>query len=296
MSSDSMARGSWGELAATLFALAAAAASGALLLAIADDGYSTFETLILWVGIPSIGLLAFLYGLARWRRWEWLSRALILGLWTGAVSTIGLEIIRIIGFRVFHSMPGDLPTLMGVLLTGRIMQGPDTLSTILGYADHFWNGASFGSIYAVVFGRRSWWVAWVYAVVFMATGFLASPVPNAMGAGYFGVLFGPQFAITVYLAHTAYGVMLGWLTWRAAGIGQSTIFQRFWPVRKRLELSTPASPGSRPPRCLRARSAGLCPPGKPRPHEGTRCLLVLRRIVLMDRVIPRGDRGGLMVI
>lgn len=27
---------------------------------------------------------------------------------------------------------------MGVLLTGRIRQRPDTLSTILGYADHFW--------------------------------------------------------------------------------------------------------------------------------------------------------------
>lgn len=240
MRNNGVMRGSWGELIATLFALAAAAASGALLLAIADDGYSTFETLILWVGIPSIILLAILYGLARWRRWEWLSHGLILGLWTGAASTIGLEIIRIIGFRVFHSMPGDLPTLMGVLLTGRIMQGPDTLSTILGYADHFWNGASFGIIYAVVFGRRSWWVAWVYAVVFMATGFLASPVPNAMGAGYFGVLFGPQFAITVYLAHSAYGVLLGWLIWRTAKPNQSTIFRRFWPARRSPGASLPS--------------------------------------------------------
>lgn len=109
MRNNGVIRGSWGELIATLFALAAAAASGARLLAIADDGYSTFETLVLWVGIPSIILLAILYGLARWRRWEWLSHGLILGLWTGAVSTIGLEIIRIIGFRVFHSMPEISP-------------------------------------------------------------------------------------------------------------------------------------------------------------------------------------------
>ncbi len=51
-------------------------------------------------------------------------------------------------------MIGDLPRLMGVLLTDRFMLGPSLVSDILGYAYHFWNGASFGVIFAVLLGRR----------------------------------------------------------------------------------------------------------------------------------------------
>lgn len=211
---------STGELVATLVVLAAVGASGALLFAVAEAGYSTLQQLGQTVLLPAAGVLV-LVGIVAWaRHWTWLARGLIMGAWTGAVATIGLEIVRAVGFRVFHSMPGSLPMLMGVLLTGRIMQGPDLVSNLAGWADHFWNGAMFGVVYVLIVGKRPLWVALVYGFV-LGTGFLLSPVPNAMGVGYFGSQFGAGFAVTVYVAHVLFGGILGWLclryltAWRA---------------------------------------------------------------------------------
>ena len=80
-------------------------------------------------------------------------------------------------------MPGDLPRLLGVLLTDRFMQGPSTLSDTLGYAYHFWNGACLGLIFAVILGRRP--VKWtrIYGEI-IGISFLASPAVQAMGSGF----------------------------------------------------------------------------------------------------------------
>lgn len=203
-----------------LVAILAAAASSALMFTIAEDGYSSLEHLVLAVKIPAILALIIIYLVARSSGWKWLSGALWTGLWVGAVSTVGLEIIRIVGFRAFHSMPGDMPTLMGVLMTGRIMQGPDALSTVLGYADHFWNGAVWGILYVLLLGKRRWWIGTAYAVV-IGTLFQLSPVVQAIGAGYFGSQMGPKFAITVYLAHLVFGSAMGWLVARSRWPGGS---------------------------------------------------------------------------
>ena len=208
------------ELILGVLALAAAGASGALLFAIAEAGYSTFGQLATAVVLPAIALLAAMM-VVSWRmRWRWLLRALLSGVLAGAVATIGLEIIRGVGFNVFHSMPGSLPKLMGVLVTGRIMQGPDLVSNLAGWGDHFWNGAMFGLVYVLLVGRaRPMWVGAVYGAI-LGTGFLLSPVPVAIGVGTFGAQFGASFAITVYLAHMVFGVSIAWLTFRF-GLGAS---------------------------------------------------------------------------
>lgn len=61
-----------------------------------------------------------------------LGRAALLGAAAGVAGTVVLELVRETGFRVFESMPGDIAMLMGVLLTDRIMQGPDAVSNIAG--------------------------------------------------------------------------------------------------------------------------------------------------------------------
>lgn|SRR5487761_1071744 len=135
-----------GELAATVIALAAAAAGGAVLLAIAEDGYFTFQGLVLNVAVPAAVVIAVLAAAAALARRRRLWAGILLGFWTGLAGTVVLEAVRETGFRVFHSMPGDLPQLMGVLLTNRIMLGPDAWSNLAGWGDHFWNGlASFPS-------------------------------------------------------------------------------------------------------------------------------------------------------
>jgi hypothetical protein len=61
-----------------------------------------------------------------------------------------------------------------------------------------WHGGLLGAGYGVLLG----------------TGFLASPVPRAMGVGHIGTQFGARFAVTVYLAHIGFGALMGWLTHR----------------------------------------------------------------------------------
>lgn len=221
-------RGTPFEFLVTLIALAAAGVSGALLFAVAEAGYLSLHQLVIDVKLPGAIVLIVIYVIAKLKKWTWLSRGLWTGFWVGAVSTVGLEVIRIVGFRAFHSMPGDMPTLMGVLMSGRIMEGPDTLSTFLGYTDHYFNGALFGIIYVLLFGKRRWWVAVFYALV-LGTGFLLSPVVNALGAGYFGTQMGPKFAITVYLAHFVFGSLIAWLVRRSSHVGRSMFGHFFAP-------------------------------------------------------------------
>jgi hypothetical protein len=104
-------------------------------------------------------------------------------------------------------MPGDLPRLLGVLLTDRFMLGPSALSDVLGYTYHFWNGASFGLVFAVLFGRASWRWTSIYGLV-IGLGFLAGPAVRAMGVGFLGLQM-PTMTVTVVVAHLAYGLLLG---------------------------------------------------------------------------------------
>ncbi len=152
-----------------------------------------------------------------------MAKGILLGLAFGALSTAGLELVRNIGFYEFNSMPGQLPELMGVLITNRIMDGPDLASNLIGWADHVWNGAAFGVTYAVIVGgfprRRSHWVGAAMGAAYglaLGTGFLLSPVSRATGAGIFGSIIGAKYVITVYLAHAVFGGLLGLLVHRFA--------------------------------------------------------------------------------
>lgn len=104
-------------------------------------------------------------------------------------------------------MPGDLPRLMGVVLTDRFMLGPSLLSDSLGWTYHFWNGAAFGIIFAVLLGRRS--IVWAVAYAeLIGIGFLLSPAVKSLGIGFMGLNM-PSMPVTVLLAHLAYGLLLG---------------------------------------------------------------------------------------
>lgn len=147
-----------------------------------------------------------------WKRLAWSGA---IALVAGILGTAALEIVRATAFREFHAMPGSMPMLMGVLLTNRFMSGPDLFSNIIGWSDHAWNGIGFAFIYITLFGRMRWWMGTVYALG-IATVFMLSPVMNIIGAGAFGQEFAPVlFPVTVYLAHIAYGSVVGWVTQRS---------------------------------------------------------------------------------
>ena len=68
-------------------------------------------------------------------------------------------------------------------------------------------GASFGLVFAVLFGRTSWRWTSVYGLA-IGLGFLAGPAVRAMGVGFLGLQM-PTMTVTVVVAHLAYGLLLG---------------------------------------------------------------------------------------
>jgi hypothetical protein len=193
------------RLVLALLALAAAGVAPNI-FPVAQAGIAKMSDLAIWFLLPSIGVLAAVTAIIFWRGHRVLGRRLVVGAAAGAIATLGLEAVRMTGFH-FGGMPGDMPRLLGVLLTDRFMLGPSTLSDGLGFAYHFWNGATFGLIFSVILGKRS--VLWTLAYgVLVGVGFLASPAVVAMGVGFFASEM-PIMIVTVILAHIAFGLVLG---------------------------------------------------------------------------------------
>lgn len=174
-------------------------------------GWAGMPFLGKWILIPGIIVIIAVYIIARSQERTVLTRRILIGAISGVIATVGLEVVRIFGFKMGW-MPGDMPKLLGVLLTNRFMEGPSAGSNILGYAYHYWNGASFGIIYAVLFGRKPVWWGLIYALL-IGTGFLLSPSVNAMGVGFMGTGL-PGMIEIVYGAHIVFGLVLGYLAHR----------------------------------------------------------------------------------
>lgn len=207
------------------------------LLPAAEAGYSTLSGLAVEFLIPSVVALALVMAATWFSGERQLFRQIRAGIMAGLISTIGLEVVREIGFHL-GGMPGDLPELMGVLLLNRFAEGPSVLSNVAGWAYHFWNGASFGIIYSLFIGRGRYWTGTIYGIL-VGTGFMLSPVVVALGAGYFGVDFSLGFPVTVYIAHIAFGTILGWLVFKWNEGQRSVIFAAIRLVSKReSELKT----------------------------------------------------------
>src|SRR5713226_4354804 len=180
-----------------------------LIFPIAESGRSSMDVLAKLALLPAVALLLITVGVLHLIDGS-LARISAVGLAAGAIATIALEAIRLPGFWLGF-MPGNLPRLMGVLLLNQFASGPSLRSDIAGWAYHFWNGASFGLIYVLVFGTCRRWVAVLFGVL-LGVGFMFSPVVSALGVGFMGLEFSKGFPLTVTFAHTAFGLALGWFT------------------------------------------------------------------------------------
>ncbi len=200
----------------------------------AQAGYAPMSTLAAWALIPSIVVMAITVAIAVWRGHRRLVNRVWVGVAAGMLATAGLEAVRITSFRLFHGMPGDLPKLLGVLLLNRFMLGPSAWSNVLGYLYHFWNGACFGIIFTLIFGRIRFYWGMLYGEV-IGTGFLLSPAVTALGVGFFASKM-HAMQITVWLAHLVYGGILGWLC-------QSWTHERGWLLSRRTNKPRPRTDG-----------------------------------------------------
>lgn len=189
-----------------------AAGIGPNLFVVSQAGYANLSNLAVSFLFPAMAVLIIIFTVSYFGGVRDLSKQLKNGFLAGIISTIGLEIIREIGFHLGW-MPGDLPKLMGVLLLNQFALGPDTASNIAGWSYHFWNGASFAIIYSIIFGRGRMWIGVVYGI-FIGIGFMAGPVAVSLGVGSFGVDFGWGFPVTVTIAHIVFGSILGLLIFK----------------------------------------------------------------------------------
>ena len=171
-------------------------------------GFGTMHHLAITFMLPAAVVMIAMWLVAR-RATPLVASLVWRGALAGALATFALEAIRYPGFRMGF-MPGNLPQLMGVLLLDRFALGPSLWSNLAGFAYHFWNGASFGTIFVLLaMGTSRWWA--VPFGVAVGVGFLASPVVLALGVGPFGRDFGWHFAATVLTAHVAFGAALALL-------------------------------------------------------------------------------------
>lgn len=182
------------------------------LFVIVQAGYAKLSDLAMNYLIPSIAVIILIFIINHFIDLKELNFQIRNGIIAGLTGTIGLEIVREIGFH-FGGMPGDMPKLLGVLLLNQFALGPDTISNIAGWSYHFWDGTTFGIIYSILFGKGKFWLGIMYALL-IGVGFMMSPAVVAMGVGHFGVNFGIGFPITVILAHLAFGSILGWVIYR----------------------------------------------------------------------------------
>lgn len=198
-----------GHTLAIRLPLVVVAATAPAAFPLSQMGIGSLHELGLELVLPAALFLGAAFAFLRISSRHEAARLMLRGSTAGAVATLALEAIRYPGFKLGF-MPGNLPELMGVLLLDRFALGPSTASTLAGFAYHFWNGACFGIIFALLKGRLSngWAIPFGLAV---GAGFLVSPVVQALGVGLLGRDFGWHFAVTVLAAHAAFGVALGGL-------------------------------------------------------------------------------------
>lgn len=193
-----------------LVALAAASVAP-LIFPAAQAGYGNMAQSARYFLLPAAIILILLAAIS-WKSAPAIGKSIVWGGIAGAIATVGLEAVRLTGYKLGY-MPGNMPRLMGVLLLNRFALGPSFASDLAGWAYHFWNGASFGIIYALIFGASRRWPGILYGIL-VGFGFLVSPVVLSLGVGYFGLQFSIGFPITVLMAHVAFGALLGVLAHR----------------------------------------------------------------------------------
>jgi len=81
------------------------------------------------------------------------------------------------------------------------------VADFVGYAYHYWNGASFATVYALLFGKTAWWGPLLFSVLFVETGMMGF-MRAAMGPLTWGI-----FLVSLF-AHIVFGLVVGVLLQR----------------------------------------------------------------------------------
>ncbi len=186
--------------------------------------YATYRDVAI---VPSV-IAIFAIGILARSKFPRITNRLFVGMAAGAIASFALEAIRIPGYMFAKWMPMDsMISLPGLLLTEKITSLSEIKQTImqsgvpmnLYYAPldafiagglwHFWNGATFGIIYALIIGKGKWWYGMIWAFI-IEIGMMFAPYLIIM-KGPFGIehMDGYNIFVITLIAHLAFGAVLG---------------------------------------------------------------------------------------
>jgi len=228
------------ELGLTIIVIFLCGASASLLIFGPLDliSYADFRDVAI---IPSV-IAIFAIGILARSRFPRLANRIFVGMAAGGLATFLLEAFRIPGYMITKWLPMDsMISLPGLFLTEKITSLSEVKQVIMqsgvamnlyhapmdaffaGALWHFWNGATFGIIYALVIGKGKWWYGMIWAFI-IEIGMMLAPYLILM-KGPFGIehMDGYNLFTITLLAHLAFGALLGILVqkWKK---GNSQIF------------------------------------------------------------------------
>lgn len=142
-----------------------------------------------------------------------LTNKLCVGFGAGLAGTLALSIVWGLG-----GITGFVSLLMPSFL-GKLVMGYEAAykATIVGYLYHYANGAAFGVVYALLFGKARWIVGLGYGALIWVLMTVTPPMLLVMGMGVVGGLKAisvSDFAVISLFAHLVYGAVLGLLVER----------------------------------------------------------------------------------
>jgi len=229
MSNILQKRGAELELSIIIIILSGASASFVIFGPLDLMPYATYRDVVI---IPSV-IVIFAIGILARSKFPRLVNRLFVGMAAGAVASFALEAIRIPGYMFAKWLPMDsMISLPGLLLTEKITSLGEIKQVIMqsgvamnlyhapldafmaGALWHFWNGATFGIIYALVIGKGKWWYGMIWAFI-IEIGMMLAPYLIIM-KGPFGIehMDGYNLFVITLIAHLVFGAVLGILVQR----------------------------------------------------------------------------------
>ena len=170
-----------------------------------------------FVFLPALVLLVGL-AIRDWRTGDGrLCRVVFIGLLGGLLAAVSYDVFRLpFVFAKEWGLAAIVPPMnlfqvfprFGAMILGQPLEQShySPAASLLGWAYHFSNGATFGVMYLALVGdprKRHWAWAVVFAVA-LELGMLLTPYPQVFGIAVTG-----QFVVVTMAAHAVFGVGLG---------------------------------------------------------------------------------------
>ncbi len=234
--------------------------------------YATYRDMVI---IPSV-VAIFAIGILSRNKFPRITKRIFVGLSAGVVASFALEAIRIPGYMFAKWLPMDsMISLPGLLLTEKISSLSEVKQVIMqsgvamnlyhapldafmaGSLWHFWNGATFGIVYALIIGKGKWWYGMIWAFI-IEIGMMLAPYMIMM-KGPFGIehMDGYNIFVITLIAHLAFGAVLGILVQKWKKGSESIINLR--NAINNMVLIKCADCGCLPAECKTSKSPKECP-------------------------------------